>query len=100
MAEGGNPEKKKKVMVAIDVSECSHYAMQWMLENLHDIVSKSELIIFTALPANSGYVYASTFGGTRKFPSSICFVIHLTIENILTALQVLNLNRKGPSHLP
>ncbi|KAL9453255.1 hypothetical protein AB3S75_008955 [Citrus x aurantiifolia] len=53
---------KKKVMVAIDESECSHYALQWALENLGDTISKSDLIIFTARPTEFIYVQASMFG--------------------------------------
>ncbi|KAH9795149.1 Usp domain-containing protein [Citrus sinensis] len=53
---------KKKVMVAIDESECSHYALQWALENLGDAISKSDLIIFTARPTEFIYVQASMFG--------------------------------------
>lgn len=49
-------------MVAIDESECSHYALKWALENLHDSISQP-LIIFTVQPPiNFGYVYAASYG--------------------------------------
>ncbi|XWS68851.1 hypothetical protein CRYUN_Cryun04dG0128600 [Craigia yunnanensis] len=54
---------KKKVMVAIDDSECSHYALLWALENLGDTLSASQLFIFNAQPfANFAYLSASTYG--------------------------------------
>ncbi|XP_021298880.1 universal stress protein A-like protein [Herrania umbratica] len=54
---------KKKVMVAVDESECSHHALQWALENLGDTLSASQLFIFTAQPLpNFAYLSASTYG--------------------------------------
>eukprot|EP00262_Sarcandra_glabra_P004544 TRINITY_DN15629_c0_g1_i1.p1 TRINITY_DN15629_c0_g1~~TRINITY_DN15629_c0_g1_i1.p1 ORF type:complete len:175 (+),score=22.62 TRINITY_DN15629_c0_g1_i1:190-714(+) len=57
----------KKVMVAIDETECSHYALEWVLENLQDSVSNSSpLIIFTVQPlANLSFVYAASQGSAR-----------------------------------
>ncbi|XP_031256254.1 uncharacterized protein LOC116114238 [Pistacia vera] len=55
-------EGKKKVMVAIDESDCSHYALKWALETLGDTISNSQFILFTAQPADFIYVYASTYG--------------------------------------
>ncbi|KAJ7943144.1 Universal stress protein A-like protein [Quillaja saponaria] len=55
--------EEKKVMVAIDESECSHHALKWALENLGDTISKSKLIIFSVEPiADLRYVYASSYG--------------------------------------
>ncbi|GFZ21425.1 adenine nucleotide alpha hydrolases-like superfamily protein [Actinidia rufa] len=55
--------KKKKVMVAIDVSEYSHYALEWAMKNLGDSIANSELFIFTVQPiAEYSYLYASSFG--------------------------------------
>lgn len=71
---------KKKVMVAIDESECSHYALQWALENLGDAISKSDLIIFTARPNEFIYVQASMFGTARKSPFSSFFVSYLVLN--------------------
>ncbi|CAM8948189.1 hypothetical protein QQ045_017161 [Rhodiola kirilowii] len=57
-------DEKKKVMVAIDESECSHYALRWLLENV-DSVKDAKLYILTVLPvADFGYIYASTLGNT------------------------------------
>uniref|UniRef100_A0A7N0U1S9 UspA domain-containing protein n=1 Tax=Kalanchoe fedtschenkoi TaxID=63787 RepID=A0A7N0U1S9_KALFE len=57
-------ETKKKVLVAIDESECSHYALSWALQNL-DSVKDAKVYILTVLPvADIGYIYASTLGHT------------------------------------
>ncbi|KAB2035533.1 hypothetical protein ERO13_D04G137700v2 [Gossypium hirsutum] len=54
---------EKKVMVAIDESECSHWALQWALENLGHAISASQLFIFNAQPLhNFAYLSASTYG--------------------------------------
>ncbi|KAK3018736.1 hypothetical protein RJ639_003030 [Escallonia herrerae] len=57
--------KKSKVMVAIDESECSHYALKWALENLGDSIAKSELVIFNAQSlADYSYITAASYGVT------------------------------------
>ncbi|KAH7834757.1 hypothetical protein Vadar_019382 [Vaccinium darrowii] len=62
-------EEKKKVMVAIDESDCSHYALEWALQNLGDALVKSEFFIFTVQPiADYTYLYASSFGAARTIP--------------------------------
>ncbi|KAF8040251.1 hypothetical protein BT93_B2481 [Corymbia citriodora subsp. variegata] len=54
---------KKKIMVAIDESECSHHALQWALDNLGHTISGSELIVFSVQPsADYGSVYAASYG--------------------------------------
>ncbi|WCJ24500.1 Adenine nucleotide alpha hydrolases-like superfamily protein [Euphorbia peplus] len=54
---------KKVMMVAIDESECSQYALEWALSYLQDTILNSHLLIFTAQPnSNFGFVYASSFG--------------------------------------
>lgn len=59
--------EKQKVVVAIDESDCSHYALQWALDQLFDTMTKSDVILFTAQPvADYGYVYASSMGAARK----------------------------------
>ncbi|KAK2635195.1 hypothetical protein Ddye_029987 [Dipteronia dyeriana] len=56
-------DEKKTVMVAIDESEFSRYALQWALEYLHDTIANSHLILFTAIPVlDFSYIYASTYG--------------------------------------
>ncbi|KAL5726102.1 hypothetical protein ACHQM5_009172 [Ranunculus cassubicifolius] len=55
----------KKVMVAIDETEWSLYALEWVLDNLADSISSSSLVIFTAQPqADFGYFYAASLGST------------------------------------
>ncbi|KAK1299174.1 hypothetical protein QJS10_CPB14g00354 [Acorus calamus] len=51
-------KEKKRVMVAIDESECSHHALEWALDNLRESISSSAsasdedrlLTIYTAQP--------------------------------------------------
>lgn len=56
--------EKKKVMVAIDESECSRYALQWTLDNLTQTIDdNSQLVLFTVQPISEcTYAYASSFG--------------------------------------
>lgn len=57
-------------MVAIDESDCSHYALVWALENLKETISCSELVIFCVQSlVNLGFVYGSFLGASRKSPS-------------------------------
>ena len=66
--EQGRGSEKKKVMVAIDDSEISHYTLEWFLDKLRDSIADSDVIIFTAQPnTDLGYVYASSLGAARKF---------------------------------
>ena len=76
---------RKKVMVAIDESECSHYALEWALDHLKDTISESDLVIFTALPQSEiSYVYVSSLGAARKFFSLFCVVITPNWIQLLT----------------
>ncbi|PON78636.1 Universal stress protein [Parasponia andersonii] len=62
MEEDKRKEKKKVTMVAIDESECSHYALKWALENLYDTIVDSHLIIFTVQSTvDLGFAFASTY---------------------------------------
>ncbi|XP_077221554.1 universal stress protein A-like protein isoform X1 [Tasmannia lanceolata] len=63
----GGTKTEKKVMVAIDESECSHYALEWLLKNLFESISApSQLIIFNAQPLNNfGSIYAASLGSAR-----------------------------------
>ena len=64
----GKGSEKKKVMVAIDESESSHYTLEWCLDKLRDSIADSDVIIFTAQPnSDLGYLFASTYGTARKF---------------------------------
>ncbi|CAK7326601.1 unnamed protein product [Dovyalis caffra] len=59
----GKSSEKKKVMVAIEESESSHYALEWTLDKLRESIADSTVIIFTAQPnSDIGYIYASTLG--------------------------------------
>ncbi|KAG6764204.1 hypothetical protein POTOM_031663 [Populus tomentosa] len=61
--EEGKSGEKKKVMVAIDESENSHYTLKWTLDKLRETIADSDVIIFTAQPnSDLGYVYASSLG--------------------------------------
>ncbi|KAF5207606.1 Universal stress protein a-like protein [Thalictrum thalictroides] len=73
MAEGGSSDnninnKEKKLMVAIDESECSHYALEWALDNLPDYISSSpssSLYIFTVQNlADFSYLQAASLGSS------------------------------------
>lgn len=63
-ASRGEEERKEKVvMVAVDESEYSQYALSWALKSLRDSISKFRLIIFAVQPISDfGYIHASTFG--------------------------------------
>ncbi|KAL5553153.1 hypothetical protein UlMin_040554 [Ulmus minor] len=68
MADVGEREAEKKVMVAIDESESSHYTLLWVLENLKESISKSPLVIFMAQPpAQSNYTFAAALGTARMY---------------------------------
>uniref|UniRef100_A0A2N9FDQ5 UspA domain-containing protein n=1 Tax=Fagus sylvatica TaxID=28930 RepID=A0A2N9FDQ5_FAGSY len=57
--------EKKKVLVAIDLSECSRYALQWALDNLGETMANSEVVLFTVQPiVDFSYAYVSTLGAT------------------------------------
>lgn len=71
--------EKKKVMVAVDESEFSHYALEWALDHLKDTLVNSDLVIFTVVPnTNFGYVYASSFGSARQYFLSLYFKISVS----------------------
>ncbi|TXG57379.1 hypothetical protein EZV62_018692 [Acer yangbiense] len=60
-------DEKKTVMVAIDESEFSRYALQWSLEYLQHTISNCHLILFTAIPVlDFSYIYASTYGAAPQ----------------------------------
>lgn len=56
-------DRKKKVMIAIDESEFSGYALEWALVNLKtNITSSSGLILFTAMAIDYSGVVAGSYG--------------------------------------
>ncbi|OWM86309.1 universal stress protein A-like protein isoform X2 [Punica granatum] len=66
--EGG--DKDKKVMVAIDESECSHYALVWALDNLRESISgpDAQLLIFMAQPPPQHIItFAASLGSARLY---------------------------------
>ena len=65
--QGKGMMMKKKVMVAIDESELSHYALEWTLENLGNTIHNSELVVFTAQPT------AIDLGCTNNNLDEFCF---------------------------
>ncbi|CAN1826430.1 Universal stress protein A-like protein [Linum perenne] len=78
--------EKKKVMVAIDESEFSHYALEWALSNLGDTISKSSapLLLFTAQPfSDFAYLNASTFGAA---PPELVASVHENQKKVTIAL--------------
>ncbi|KAM7270678.1 hypothetical protein ACFE04_029892 [Oxalis oulophora] len=54
---------KKKILMPIDETEYSHYALDWALETLKDSIQHSEFIILSVQPVSDlKSVYASSFG--------------------------------------
>ncbi|GAB4828853.1 hypothetical protein Ancab_018512 [Ancistrocladus abbreviatus] len=55
-------ETNKKIMIAIDDSECSLYALKWALKNLHDKLASSGVILYVAIPVDYSAILAGTYG--------------------------------------
>lgn len=71
-AEPAEGVGERKVMVAIDESEQSHYALMWVLDNLKESISKFPLIIFMAQPpTKSKFVFTAPFGYARLYSSAL-----------------------------
>lgn len=71
-------------MVAIDESECSRYALEWVFKNLLDSIINSELVILTVQPISDySYLAASSMGAT---PPELLRSFQQQQENIATAL--------------
>ncbi|KAL5763538.1 hypothetical protein ACOSP7_019802 [Xanthoceras sorbifolium] len=65
VSEGGG---ERKVMVAIDESEYSYYALMWVLDNLKESISKFPLIIFMAQPVtNYRYPHSASLGSVLMY---------------------------------
>ncbi|XP_059453723.1 uncharacterized protein LOC132184202 [Corylus avellana] len=63
---GGGAERK--VMVAIDESDYSHYALTWVLANLKESITTSPLVIFMAQPPpRSSYTFSAPLGSARMY---------------------------------
>ncbi|KAL4610017.1 hypothetical protein ACB092_08G022100 [Castanea dentata] len=68
MGEETKGSDQNKVMLVIDENEYSYYALMWMLENLKESVTKSNLVIFAAQPLpNYTNVFAAPLGFARMY---------------------------------
>ena len=71
--------EKKKVMVAIDESENSYYALNWALDKLHDTIITSQLYLFTVQSvADLGFAYVSSYGAARTSSTTPLSLLSLT----------------------
>lgn len=67
---GGAAESgEKPVMVAVDESECSHYALMWVIDNLKESINtNSPLLIFMAQPPPANNItFAAPLGSARMY---------------------------------
>jgi len=65
---GGGGAAERKVMVAIDESDYSHYALTWVLENLKESIINSSLVIFMAQPPpTNSYTFSAPLGSARMY---------------------------------
>ncbi|KAI3423514.1 Usp domain-containing protein [Psidium guajava] len=63
-----NGVNKRKVMVAVDESECSHHALVWALDNLKDSLLNSSLVVFMAQPPSlQNLSFAANLGLARMY---------------------------------
>lgn len=59
---------ERKVMLAIDDSEYSYYALMWILENLKESLPMSSLVIFMAQPPpRRNITFAAGLGSARMY---------------------------------
>ncbi|XP_022150590.1 uncharacterized protein LOC111018690 isoform X2 [Momordica charantia] len=65
---------EKRVMVAIDESECSYYALIWVLENLQQSLAESPLFVFTALPPPTIYTFGAGAAASLGLARTYCHV--------------------------
>ncbi|KAL8137613.1 hypothetical protein V2J09_003614 [Rumex salicifolius] len=63
--------ERKKVMVAIDESEESYYALLWALDNLHEILASRQLVIFASEPLpNYTNVFSASLSSARLYTTA------------------------------
>ncbi|KAF6165712.1 hypothetical protein GIB67_012609 [Kingdonia uniflora] len=87
MAEEEEVRNSKKVMIAIDQSEFSYYALKWTLENLRDTIATSPLLVFTSQPiADYSYIYAASFGAAAVAPPQLVKSVQEHQKKISSAL--------------
>ncbi|KAL6621178.1 hypothetical protein ACP70R_033610 [Stipagrostis hirtigluma subsp. patula] len=60
--EGRGEPRRQKVMVAVDESECSRYALGWALRNLGSTLAPPLLLLTVQPLVPVGYVSAAAFG--------------------------------------
>ncbi|XP_066312261.1 universal stress protein A-like protein isoform X2 [Miscanthus floridulus] len=61
--QGGHHQQRlQKVMVAVDESECSRHALEWVLRNLAPTLAPPLLVLTVQPPFPLGYVSAASFG--------------------------------------
>ncbi|KAF2311068.1 hypothetical protein GH714_019354 [Hevea brasiliensis] len=78
-----NGEPERKVMLAIDESEYSHYALIWVLDNLKESLAKSPLFIFMAQPPPKNYPFAASLGSARMY----CSVSAVTAPDFVNSVR-------------
>ena len=61
--------KLQKVMVAVDESECSGHALEWVLRNLAPTLAPPLLVLTVQPHFPLGYVSAAAFGAPRTYCS-------------------------------
>lgn len=60
--QGDHQQRLQKVMVAVDESECSRHALEWVLLNLAPTLAPPLLVLTVQPPFPLGYVSAASFG--------------------------------------
>ncbi|TVU33813.1 hypothetical protein EJB05_15622 [Eragrostis curvula] len=60
--QGEEQPRLQKVMVAVDESECSRYALEWALRNLAPTMATPLLLLTVQPHVPVGYVSAASFG--------------------------------------
>ncbi|KAL8137611.1 hypothetical protein V2J09_003612 [Rumex salicifolius] len=56
-------EPKKKVIIAIDESDCSYYAVEWALANLKSAITPDAgILLFTVISNDYGGIIAGSYG--------------------------------------
>lgn len=71
-------QRLQKVMVAVDESECSRHALEWVLRNLAPTLAPPLLVLTVQPPFPLGYVSAAAFGAPRTYcllHVSFCFLL-------------------------
>lgn len=60
--------EKKKVMVVIDESDSSYYALIWLLKTLKESLRSKHIILFMVQPAiDSNYIFSASLGTARLY---------------------------------